>query len=53
LFGDKILQGDGLSSNHYIDHDDVFVEVPFDMEPHFVFVDPILTQQNVELTIHF
>jgi hypothetical protein len=50
LFGDKILQGDGPFSNHSIDHHDVFVEVPFDMEPHFVFVDPILTQENVELT---
>jgi hypothetical protein len=50
LFGDKILQGDGPSSNHSIDHDDVFVEVSFAMEPHFVFVNPILTQENVELT---
>jgi hypothetical protein len=50
LFDDKIFQGDGPSSNHSIDDDDVFVEVPFAMEPHFVFVDPILTQENVEVT---
>ncbi len=45
-----MLQGDGPSSNHSIYHDDGFVEVPFDIEPHFVFMDPILTQENVELT---
>lgn len=45
-----MLQGDGPSSNHSIDQDDGFVEVPFDMEPHFVFVDPNLTQENVGLT---
>jgi hypothetical protein len=50
LFVDKILQGDGPSSNHSIDDGDVFVEAPFVMEPHFVFVDLVLTQENVELT---
>jgi hypothetical protein len=50
LFGDKFLQGDGPSSNQSIDHDDVFFEVRFVIEPHFVFMDPILTQENVEFT---
>jgi hypothetical protein len=48
--GDKFLHGDGPSSNHSIDHDDVFVEDCFVMEPHCVFVDPILTQENIEFS---
>jgi hypothetical protein len=44
LFGDKILEGDGASKNHSMDHDDVFIEVHYTMEPHYVLVDPILPQ---------
>ncbi len=46
LFGDIFLQGDSASSIHSIDHDDVFVEVFSNVEPHYVNVDPILAQDN-------
>jgi hypothetical protein len=34
LFGNKILEGDGGFSSHSIDHDDVLIKVPFDVEPY-------------------
>jgi hypothetical protein len=46
LFGDIFHQGDGASSINYNDHDDVLVEVLSNVEPHYVNVDPILTQDN-------
>jgi hypothetical protein len=46
LFGDIFLQGDGVYSIHYIDHDDVLTEVLFNVESHYVNVDPVLTQDN-------
>jgi hypothetical protein len=46
MFGDIFIQGDGASSIHSIDHNDVLTEVFSNVEPHYMNVDPILTQDN-------
>jgi hypothetical protein len=46
FFGDIFLQGDGASSIHSIDHNDVLTNVLSNVEPHYVNVDPVLAQDN-------
>jgi len=42
---------DGVSSSHYVNHDDVILSIPFAMEPNvepdYELVDPILAQDNI------
>jgi hypothetical protein len=44
---------DGVSSSHFVNHDDVILSIPFamepNMEPDYQLVDPILAQDNVVL----
>jgi hypothetical protein len=42
LFGDIFLQGDGASSIHSIDHDDVLIEIISNVELHYMNVDLVL-----------
>ncbi len=48
LFGDKILKRDGASSSHT--HNNIFLPIPFGVEPHYEVMNLNLAQENITLT---